>query len=153
MAINVSVVVPVYQAENYLNRCLDSILAQTLENFELILINDGSKDKSGEICDEYKRKDKRIRVIHKRNEGVSRARQVGLDLARGEYIIYVDPDDWVERDYLETLYSKAISENADMIICDFGVNIKKSHYILLRNLRMKSREQYWKSFFHMITSY
>ena len=116
---DVSVVIPVYQAEKYINRCLDSLLEQTLKNFELILIDDGSKDNSGKICDEYSRKDSRIKVFHKDNEGVSKARQVGLDLSKGKYVIYVDPDDWVEKDYLESLYNKAVSENADMVICDF----------------------------------
>lgn len=129
MSSDISVVVPIYQAEKYINRCLDSLIAQTFENYEIILIDDGSKDNSGKICDEYSSKDNRIKVVHKKNEGVSRARQDGLDLSRGKYIIYVDPDDWVEKDYLKLLYCKAISEDADMVICDFwGEYQKKSLY-------------------------
>ena len=92
----VSIIVPVYKAEKYLNRCVDSILAQTFTDFELLLIDDGSPDRSGEICDEYAKKDSRIRVIHKENGGVSSARQRGLDESIGEYTIHADPDDWVE---------------------------------------------------------
>lgn len=119
----VSVIVPVYKAEAYLDRCVDSLLEQTFRDFEVILIDDGGSDRSGEICDEYARKDDRVRVIHQLNSGVSMARQKGLDEARGEYVIHADPDDWVEPDMLEQLYAKAKEENADMVICDFC-----SHY-------------------------
>lgn len=115
----ISVIVPVYKAENYLHRCVDSLLAQTFSNFELILIDDGSPDRSGEICDEYALKDSRVRVFHKENGGVSTARQHGVDCARGEYMIHADPDDWVEANMLEELYRKAREEDADMVICDF----------------------------------
>ena len=91
----ISVIVPVYNAEKYLRRCVDSILAQTFTNFELLLIDDGSKDKSGEICDEYARKDNRVKVFHKENGGVSSARNVGLDNAQGEWICFCDADDWM----------------------------------------------------------
>lgn len=115
----ISVIVPVYKAEAYLHRCVDSILAQTFKDWELLLIDDGSPDKSGEICDEYAQKDSRVRVIHKENGGVSSARQRGLDESIGEYTIHADPDDWVEPDMLEELYRKAKEEDADMVICDF----------------------------------
>ena len=115
----ISVVVPVYKAEKYIRRCLDSLLAQTLKDFELILVDDGSPDCSGVICDEYSQKDKRVRVIHKSNGGVSSARQAGLDVAVGEYVIHADPDDWVEADMLKELYCKAVETNADMVFCDF----------------------------------
>lgn len=97
----ISVIVPVYNVEQYLRRCIDSILAQTFTDFEVLLIDDGSKDKSGEICDEYAKKDIRVKVFHKENGGVSSARNVGLDNARGEWVTFVDSDDWVEKDYLE----------------------------------------------------
>ena len=115
----ISIIVPVYKAEKYLNRCVDSILAQTFTDFELLLIDDGSPDKSGEICDEYASKDSRVRVIHKENGGVSSARQRGLDESIGEYTIHADPDDWVEPELLAEMYQKAKDENADMVICDF----------------------------------
>ena len=120
--IKVSVIVPVYKSEVYLERCVDSLLAQTFRDFEILLIDDGSPDRSGEICDMYTRKDDRVRVFHQKNSGVSMARQKGLDEARGEYVIHADPDDWVEPDMLEQLYAKAKEENADMVICDYYAN-------------------------------
>lgn len=114
----ISIIVPVYKAENYIHRCIKSLLSQTFTDFEILLINDGSPDKSGEICNEYAKSDKRIRVFHKENGGVSSARQCGIDNAKGEYTIHVDPDDWVEPTMLEELYLKAVEENADMVICD-----------------------------------
>ena len=93
-----SVIVPVYKVETYLPRCIESILNQTVTDFELILIDDGSPDCSGEICDAYAAKDSRIRVIHQKNGGVSKARNAGLDIAQGEYIVFVDSDDWVDAD-------------------------------------------------------
>ena len=92
----ISVIVPVYNTEKYLHRCVDSILAQTFTDFELLLVNDGSPDKSGEICDEYAQKDTRVRVFHKENGGVSSARNLGLENAQGKWITYVDGDDWIE---------------------------------------------------------
>lgn len=118
----ISVIVPVYKAEKYLHRCVDSILAQTFTNFELILVDDGSPDGSGTLCDEYAQKDRRVKVLHKENGGVASARQCGIDNAKGEYTIHADPDDWVEPTMLEELYNKAIAENADMVICDFYVD-------------------------------
>lgn len=118
----ISVIVPVYKAETYLHRCINSILAQTFTDFEVLLIDDGSPDRSGEICDEFAQKDKRVRVFHKENGGVSSARQCGIDNAYGEYTIHVDPDDWVEICMLEELYTKAVKDDADMVICDYFVN-------------------------------
>lgn len=118
---DISIIVPVYNAEAYVHRCVDSLLAQTFDNFEVVLVDDGSPDSSGAICDEYARKDSRIRVFHKENGGVASARQLGIDKARGEYTIHADPDDWVEPTMLEELYNKAKTETADMVICDFLV--------------------------------
>lgn len=115
----ISIIVPVYKAEAYLSRCVDSLLAQTLPDFELLLVDDGSPDCSGALCDQYAERDKRVRAFHKENGGVSSARQYGLDHAHGEYVIHADPDDWVEPDMLESLYRKAKEEDADMVICDF----------------------------------
>ena len=115
----ISVIVPVYKAEKYLHRCVDTLLAQTFQDFEVLLIDDGSPDKSGEICDDYAKKDFRVRVFHKENGGVSSARQCGIDNAQGEYTIHTDPDDWVEPEILETLYKKAKEDDADMVICDY----------------------------------
>lgn len=116
----ISVIVPVYKAENYLHRCVDSLLAQTFQDFEILLIDDGSPDRSGEICDEYARKDKRVRVFHKENGGVSSARNVGLDNAVGAYICFVDSDDWVEENMLETLnFSTQFRKELDILFFGF----------------------------------
>lgn len=96
----ISIIVPVFNVEKYLARCIESIIKQTFKDWELILINDGSKDNSGKICDEYATKDNRIKVIHKKNEGVSKARNTGIALAKGEYICFIDSDDWIEATYL-----------------------------------------------------
>ena len=96
----ITVIIPVYNAESTLRRCLDSILAQTFTDFECLLINDGSKDRSGEICEEYANKDSRVRVFHKENGGVSSARNVGLDNARGEWITFCDSDDTVMPEWI-----------------------------------------------------
>lgn len=120
--VKVSVIVPVYKTEAYLRKCIDSLLAQTLKEFEVILVDDGSPDKCGAICDEYANSDSRIKVVHKINEGVSMARQTGVERAVGQYIIHVDSDDWVERDMLESLFIRAKETNADMVICDYYIN-------------------------------
>lgn len=118
----VSIIVAVYKAESYLHRCLDSLLNQTFQDYEVLLVDDGSPDMSGKICDDYANKDSRVRVIHKENGGVSSARQCGIDNAKGEYVIHADPDDWVEQDMLYELYNNAIEHDADMVFCDFYVN-------------------------------
>ena len=115
----ISVIIPVYKAEKYLHNCVDSILAQTFTDFEVLLIDDGSPDNSGEICDRYAQKDPRVRVFHKENGGVSSARQCGIDNAYGEYTIHADPDDWVEPTMLEELYIKVKMDDIDMLICDY----------------------------------
>lgn len=115
----ISVIVPVYNVERYLYRCIDSLLNQTFTDFEALLIDDGSEDSSGRICDEYAEKDERVKVIHKDNGGVASARQLGIEKARGIYSIHADGDDWVEPGMLQTMYSKIIEENADVLITDF----------------------------------
>lgn len=121
---------PIYKAEKYLDKCVTSILQQTFRDFELLLIDDGSPDGCGRMCDEYALRDSRVKVFHKSNGGVSSARQLGTEKAQGEYIIHADPDDWVEKDMLEELYNKAINDNADMVICDFIMDFpKRSVYI------------------------
>lgn len=113
----ISIVVPVYKVEKYLKRCVSSILKQTYHNMEIILVDDGSPDKCGAICDEYKKIDNRVRVVHKKNGGLSDARNVAIPLAKGEYISFIDSDDWVSPYYVEHLY-KAVS----MCHADLGIS-------------------------------
>lgn len=115
----ISIIVPVYNVESYLPKCLDSILAQTYQTWEAVLVDDGSTDCSGSICDEYALKDQRIKVVHKENGGVSSARQVGTDSVAGDYIIHVDPDDYVEPRMLEEMYEALNEQNADILVCDY----------------------------------
>ncbi len=100
----ISVVIPVYKVEKYLRECVDSVINQTYKNLDIILVDDGSPDKCPAICDEYAEKDTRVRVIHRKNGGLSAARNSGIDIARGEYITFIDSDDYVSRVYVEQLY-------------------------------------------------
>lgn len=111
----VSIIVPVYNVEKYLEECLDSLIGQTLQDIEIILIDDGSKDTSGSICDKYSEKDNRIKVIHQQNCGQSAARNVGLNIAEGEYILFVDSDDYIQLDACEMLYKEAKRHNSDIV--------------------------------------
>jgi len=119
----ISIIVPVYKVEKYLEECIESILQQTFTDYELILIDDGSPDNCGKICDHYKLKDSRIKVIHQCNNGLSSARNAGLDTIEGEYISFIDSDDIVSSYYLEELYRLLISNNADIAVCN-GVGFK-----------------------------
>ena len=116
----ISVIVPIYNVAKYLPKCIDSLLRQTYKNLEIILIDDGSTDNSGKICDEYSKKDKRIKVIHKQNGGVCSARNQGLDIAKGNYIAFVDPDDYVLPDMYKTLLNILQKENANIAVCDMA---------------------------------
>lgn len=127
MTCKISVIMPVYNAEETVSRMIDTIIAQTFIEWELICIDDGSKDSSGVILDEYAKRDERIRVIHKVNEGVSAARQDGIDAARGEYIIHADADDWVESTMLEEMYEKITKEDCDVLIFDFYIDQGNTH--------------------------
>lgn len=118
----VSIILPVYNAAQTINRMLESLRVQTLTDFEVLMIDDGSTDESCMILDEYANKDTRFKVVHKRNEGVSAARQTGVELAQGEYVIHADSDDWVDATMLEELYEKAKITDADVVICDFYSN-------------------------------
>lgn len=113
----ISCIVPVYNVEKHLRRCIGSFLAQTFTDFELILVDDGSPDGCPAICDEYAEKDERVHVIHQANAGVSVARNAGLDAARGEYVCFVDSDDWIENSYLEDMYDSAINNSSDLVFC------------------------------------
>ena len=115
----VSIIVPIYNIEGYIRECIDSILAQTYSDFELILVDDGSPDNCGRICDEYAEKDVRIKVIHKENGGLTSARNAGLSVAKGDWIMHVDGDDWIEPDMIESLIEAAKATEADLVFSDF----------------------------------
>jgi glycosyl transferase, family 2/glycosyl transferase family 8 len=117
----ISIIVPVYNVENYLRQCLDSIMSQTYQNFECLLINDGSPDNSADICREYVSKDSRFRYFEKENGGVSSARNLGIERSKGQYITFIDSDDWVDSDYLEILYNFLVSERATISISTYKI--------------------------------
>jgi glycosyltransferase involved in cell wall biosynthesis len=129
MSAIISVVVPVYKVEPYIRRCIESIIGQTYTNLEIFLVDDGSPDCCGKICDEYAQKDSRIKVIHKVNGGVSDARNVALDLATGEYITFIDSDDYVSKYYIEYLYNNLLKEKADISCCGVKVFFKDAGVI------------------------
>ncbi len=128
----ISVIVPVYNVRQYINRCIDSIIEQTYANLEIILVDDGSTDNSGNICDEYAKKDNRIKVIHKENGGLSDARNAGIDIAKGAFISFIDSDDYVENNYIEILYNAIKKHEADIavgahkVIYDTGTILEKA---------------------------
>lgn len=122
----ISIIVPVYNVENYLNQCVDSLINQTYKNLEIILINDGTLDKSGQICDDYKLIDSRIIVIHQENKGLSGARNSGLEIATGDYIGFVDSDDWVELDMFKTLVNFALKHELEVVECDIKTSMNNT---------------------------
>lgn len=115
----ISIIVPVYNVEKFLQRCIDSILDQSYKYFELILVNDGSTDNSLSICCQYELKDSRIKVINKKNGGLSDARNIGIDIANGKYICFIDSDDYVHNSYLEHMYKTMIEQDVDMVVCGY----------------------------------
>ena len=118
----ISVIVPIFNMEKLMRKCLDSILAQTFQDYECLLIDDGSQDGSSVICDEYEAKNPRFKAFHKPNGGLSDARNYGLERAQGDYTIFFDPDDWVDADCLKDMYTKALETDADMVMCDIFYN-------------------------------
>ena len=134
----ISVIVPVYKVEAYLSRCIDSILAQTFTDFELILVDDGSPDNCGKICDEYAQKDNRIQVIHKENGGLSSARNAGIDWvfanSNSQWFTFIDSDDWIHPKYLERLLSGANSTNTDICVCEYTETSDFSAFETLNNV-------------------
>ena len=117
----VSVIVPVYKVEKYLEKCVDSIINQTYKNLEIILVDDGSPDNCSKMCDLYAKEDKRVKVIHKQNGGLSDARNAGLDIMTGDFVCFVDSDDWVEKNYVEEMLNIQQKTNADVVAC--GINL------------------------------
>lgn len=118
----ISIVVPVYNAAPYIRRCLQSIQNQSFSNWEAILVNDGSTDESGNICEEYALHDNRFKVVHKSNGGVSSARQTGIEASKGEFLIHTDPDDWMDNNMLSELIGQAKKNNADVVLCGFQMH-------------------------------
>lgn len=111
----ISIVVPIYNVEQYLQKCVDSLINQTYKNLEIILVDDGSPDNCPKICDEYAKQDSRIKVIHKENGGLSDARNAGMNIATGEYISFIDSDDWIKSEMIEDMYNRMIEDNSDLV--------------------------------------
>lgn len=130
----ISVIVPVYNVENYLEKCVQSILSQTYRDLQVILVDDGSTDLSGKICDKLGTSDTRISVVHQNNQGLAQARQSGLEKAAGEYTVWVDSDDWVERDYFENLLYEAVRQNSDLIVADLFCDIGGNETVIKNNI-------------------
>ncbi len=142
----ISVIVAVYNADKTLTRLLDSLKVQTLSDFEVLMIDDGSTDNSGDICDRYAEEDKRFKTFHKQNEGIGKTRQYGIEHANGEYTIHADADDWVEPDYLEKLYNKALETGADMVICDMLIEENGKQTYINQEPKSKDTEGLIKEF-------
>ena len=115
----ISIIIPVYNVQDYLKECVDAIINQSYSNIEVILVNDGSTDNSPAICDEYSKKDSRIKVIHKKNEGPAMARNAALDIASGKYLNFIDSDDLIHKDMISILYNNLINNDADISICNY----------------------------------
>ena len=142
----ISIIIPVYNVEKYVKKCIESVINQEYTNLEIIIVNDGSTDNSGDICDYYANKDKRIILIHQENQGLSMARNNGLDIATGEYIGFVDSDDWIAPDMYYMLYDNAVRYNADISMCNFYYidhNEKKTPYSN-ENVNVKMLEGVYK---------
>lgn len=120
----ISIIIPVYNVESYLRKCLDSVIHQTYQNLDIIIVNDGSTDDSGKICDNYQRIDSRVRVFHKKNEGLSSARNLGLQYARGEFIGFVDSDDFVDADMYESMLGE-MEDDVDIVVCGRRISFPK----------------------------
>ncbi len=129
----ITIITPVYKVEQYLDRCVESILAQTFTDFELILVDDGSPDKSGEMCDTWATKDSRIKVLHQENQGQAVARNNALDIANGEYIAFVDSDDYIHPRFLESLYINLVKSDAQVSICLYNRTAKDSDFAQVSN--------------------
>lgn len=149
----ISIIVPIYNMEHLMRRCIDSLLAQTFTDYELLLIDDGSEDGSWSICQEYARKDARISIFHKENGGLSDARNYGLSKAIGKYTIFADPDDWVSPDGLDRLYATAEREQADMTMCDLYREDEYSRHYMCQRPQSLQAEDVLKELFANIQGF
>lgn len=149
----ISIIVPIYKTEKYLNRCVNSLINQTFKNFELILVDDGSPDACPVLCDKWGKRDTRIKVIHKKNGGLSSARNAGLNIAQGKYIGFVDSDDWIEPDMYELLYNAAEKYQTDYSAVNMLITKKEqvSIYQPTYNEVVYDREQLFEIFFRIVT--
>lgn len=141
----ISVIVPIYNAEKYMKKCIDSILSQTLEDIEIILVNDGSSDNSGKISDEYKKIDSRVVVIHQENSGPSTARNKGISIATGKYIGFVDSDDYIEPTMYEELYNIANKNNIELAMCSYSEKYIYNNELIVVKANLESNKIYSKS--------
>ena len=132
--IKLSIIMPVYNVKNYIRKCIESVLEQKFIDYELILVDDGSNDGSGVICDEYSKKDKRIIVIHQKNKGLSGARNSGINIAKGEFIGFIDSDDWIHKNMYYDLVNIAIKEKSDIVQCGYiKTENEEENNILINN--------------------
>ena len=140
--IKISVIMPVYRVEEYVGKAIESILGQTFMDFEFLIVDDGTPDRSGEICDEYAKRDSRIQVIHKENGGAPSARNTAINLAQGKYVYFLDSDDWAEKTMLQDMYDMAEKYQAQLVVCGFYIDT----YYGNRHLSEKmSDEEYFSS--------
>lgn len=149
----ISVIVPVYNVSRYIDRCMTSLLKQTYENIEIILVDDGSPDDCGFKCDQYARTDSRVYVIHKKNAGLGMARNSGLDIAKGKYVAFIDSDDYVDEQMFERLYDRLKHEKADTCFCRYYDRTSDGQNLLAREVYKKSlycEEEVWELLLGMI---
>ena len=150
MTMKVSIILPVYNASATICRMLDSLKAQTLTDFEALMIDDGSTDGTGAILDQYVLSDSRFKVVHKKNGGVSAARQTGIELAQGEYVIHADSDDWVDSTMLEEMYAKAKAEDADVVIADCYSNTDDGQELVVQRPTSSDGQQVMRDLFQQL---
>lgn len=150
----ITIIIPVYNVEKYIDKCLNSVINQTYKNLQIIIVNDGSKDNSEDICKKYQKKDKRIICLTQKNHGVSNARNVGLNYANGKYIIFIDSDDWLEPDMIEVLYFNSIKNEADISICDYYMNYENkeiAHNKLAKKIILQDKSKILEELFDINT--
>ncbi|WP_278627387.1 glycosyltransferase [Thomasclavelia cocleata] len=148
----ISVIIPVYNVEKYLHRCVDSVINQTYSNLEIILVDDGSTDTSSQICDDYQKKDKRVKVIHKKNNGAATSRNIGLFNAKGDYIAFVDSDDYIELDMYENMMRINEKYDCDIVLCDCYKENKNERKVFTHNIRegYYDKEMLYKEYFPIL---
>ena len=125
----ISIILPVYNVEKYLDRCLESISRQRYDDLDIVVVDDGSTDRSGSICDEFAKMDSRVRIYHKKNGGLSDARNYGIKKAKGEIVAFVDSDDYISEDYVGTMYDEMVRKNADVVVCGYNLITPKKELV------------------------